>query len=177
MKNMNEKMKKSSRGFTLVEVMIALVLITFILGFVAYIMLYSARSQAILFPQMTRQLAAVRSTQSMSDLLRNAEWKTVTVSDAGKTISFQSSELASSQTCEIKLDGSTIVYDRDTGSSSNTLRNLGRDVQNLTFTKVEADQMIEITVSYIYRKYRGYNTTSADQLNGTFTTRVFPRNA
>lgn len=170
-------MKKSSRGFTLIEVMIALVLITFLLGFVAYIMLYNARSQAVLFPQMSRQLAAVRSSQSMSDLLRNAEWSTVAVTDAGKTISFKSSELSSSQTCQIKLNGSTIVYDRDTGSSSNPLRNLGRDVQNLTFTKVDADQMIEISVSYIYRKYRGFNTTSADQLNGTFTTRVFPRNS
>jgi len=170
-------MKKSSIGFTLIEVMIALVLITFILGFVAYIMLYSARSQAVLFPQMSRQLAAVRSAQSMSDLLRNAEWSTVTVTDAGKTISFKSSELSSSETCEIKLTGSNIVYDRDTGSSSIPIRTLGRDVQNLTFTRVDADQMIEISVSYIYRKYRGYNTTSADQLNGTFTTRVFPRNA
>jgi len=171
--------KRFIKGFTLVEVMVALGLITFLLSFVAYLMLYNGKSQAILFPQMTRQLAAVRSAQSMSDLLRNALWSSVEVSPDKKSISFRTTELPSSQTCQIKLVGSNIVYDSDMNNTSNPLRmrTLGPYVQDLTFTMVDSDQMIEISVSYIYRKYRGYNTTSADQLNGTFTTRVFPRNA
>ena len=169
--------KRFIKGFTLVEVMVALGLITFILIFVAYLMLYNGKSQAILFPQMTRQLAAVRSAQSMSDLLRNAVWSSVTVSNGGKTISFTTTELPSSQICQITFTGSNIVYDSDTSNNNNPLRNLGRDIQNLAFTKVDSDQMIEISVSFIYRKYRGYDTTSVDQLNGTFTTRVFPRNS
>jgi len=175
--------KRFIKGFTLVEVMVALGLITFILIFVAYLMLYNGKSQAILFPQMTRQLAAVRSAQSISDLIRNAYYDpadpthSVVISDGGKTVTFTSSELPDNQTCQIKLVGSNIVYDSDTNDTNNPLRTLGRDIQNLAFTKVDLDQMIEISVSFIYRKYRGYDTTSVDQLNGTFTTRVFPRNS
>ncbi len=166
----------SPYGFTIIEVMVSALMITFILSFVVYLMIYNGKSQNILFSQITKQYSAVQAAQSISDLIRNADWSTINVTEGGKTIEFQTVELPASQTCQIRLNGSKVEYDEDKNNASNDIRTVARNIENLTFNKVDSDQIVEVSVSFLYRKYRGYNTTNADKLNGTFVTHIYPRN-
>lgn len=183
-----EKIDRYHKGFTLTEILMVAFILSIVLGFMAYIISYSARSQAVLLSQLHNQQAAARALQVISDLLRNATEITSTVPFVNSsTIEFKSKEHPPDQISRIAKVGNNILYYPDITQPGN-FRVLARGVERLEFTfpSDEFDTnlqptgnniyMIIVRAVFKYRKFRGYNQTEAERLNGTFETRIFPRN-
>lgn len=72
--------KRQQCGFTFAELLIASVIAILVLSFLAYLTIFTAKSIDLLYTQMTQQVQAVRAVQTISDILRNALFSTVTSS-------------------------------------------------------------------------------------------------
>ena len=150
-------------------------------AFLIFLMIYSAKFDAILIPQMSRQTQASRAMQQITESLRNAKFSTIViyqsgapVTSNGDRIDFQSLALPAGQTASVRFSGSTLTYYPNINNLSDSAV-LARNLDSATFSNT--GQMIQITVVFKYRQYRGYNQTEAERFNGTFETRVFPRNS
>jgi len=163
---------QSPRGSTLVEVMLALSIGAVAVAFVGYLTLFCARSEAILFPQMSRQQSASLAMQAMSDLLANAKSSTIAIPTSNR-INFQTFGQPSGHTSSIYFQDAKVIY-LPNSSSPSQQSILAEGLESLSFSTI--DQMIEIQVVFKYRKHRGYDSNENERLNGTFVTRVFPRN-
>ena len=162
------------RGSTLVETMIAMSISAFVMGFIGFLSLFVAKSEHILFPQMNGQMGAAHASQAIADVLRNAVLTTIEI-DSDTRIEFEAIGPTSGDTSAIEFSNGEIFYYPDEDDTDDFWR-LGRNIESCTFALVESNQMVEVTVRFIYRKYRGFNSDSSEQLNGTFRSRVFPRN-
>jgi len=172
--NISPKLKSlhSIAAYTFTELLVASTIALTVALAVVYIIVFVSKANAILIPQMSGQQASSRAMQVLSDLIRNAEYHTIVIT--GNTrIDFESLE-DPGKTKRIDFTGSYIAYYPDV-SNSGDFRILARGIETLSFSLV--DQMIEIKIIFKYRKYKGYGKTEAEKLNGTFITRVFPRNA
>ncbi|MCX7765860.1 MAG: hypothetical protein N2246_04035 [Candidatus Sumerlaeia bacterium] len=179
---------RSHGGFTFTEILMVAFILSIVLGFMAYIISYSARSQAVLLSQLQNQQSAARALQIISDLLRNATEITSTVPLVNSnTIEYRSKEHPAGQISRIAKVGKNILYYPDI-TQPNNFRVLARGVESLEFT-FPSDEfdinlqptgnniyMIIVKAVFKYRKFRGYNQSEAERLNGTFETRIFPRN-
>jgi prepilin-type N-terminal cleavage/methylation domain-containing protein len=162
----------SQRGVTLVEVSLAMAVGLMALSFVGYVALFSTKSEEVLFPQMSRQMEACRSLQAMSDLLANAKWSSIVITGDNR-VDFESIDKPSGQISRIWFQDSKVIY-RPNASSSSQQHVLAANLVSLSFSKVS--EMVQIEVVFKYRKNRGYNSSEAQRMNGTFATRVYPRN-
>ena len=82
---------KSTKGMTLLEILITSTIVGLIATYLTFVFIFSAKSQSILVPQMGRQTAGARAIQVMSDILRNANSDEITIVSQNE-IQFQSSE-------------------------------------------------------------------------------------
>lgn len=172
--------RRSARGFTLAEFIIAAGIGSSVVVFVSYLTIFAARSQAVLLPQMSRQQAAGRVMQAITEELRNARFSTISITDGGSAvladgdrIDFESQAYPAGQTSSIRFLNGTVAFYPD-ASDSGSLHLLGRGFENVTFAL--DNNMVEIAVVFKYRKHKGYNASEQERLNGTFATRIYPRN-
>ena len=135
-------------------------------------------------PDMTREL------QRVCGELRNATWSSILICDDldvptltdGVRIDYHSVRRAPGVTSRIQFatlsQDPLLIFYPDT-SQMGTFVSF-EDIDSMTFSQVMAangeGQMIEIEASFNYRKLRGYGDSNDEFLNGTFTSRVFPRN-
>lgn len=166
------------KGVTLIEVVLASGIALIIAAALAFLMLFTGKSQAVLAPQMSRQNNALRAIQVCGDLIRNAYYESITI-PSENIIEFESTELPEGQVARIRFQGGTLVYYPDK-TKTDEYRTIARGLTNVTFSweanEYAQRKMVEITVVFKYRKYRGYNQSEAEKLNGIFTTKIFPRN-
>ena len=166
------------RGLTLIEVIIASGIALIIAAALAFLILFAGKSEAVLAPQMARQNNALRAIQICGDLLRNAYYDSIEI-PSENIIEFESPELPEGQVARIKFQGGTLVYYPDK-TETNEFRTIANGLTNVTFAWESNEQaqrkMVKITVIFKYRKYRGYNQSEAEKLNGTFATKIYPRN-
>lgn len=179
--------KHTQRGFTLVEMVIASAIMLLVATFLASLLLFSAKSERVLGQQATGQLNATRAMQSISDLMRNSNLTTIAlvVDDQGttRTITYASSELPSGQEAKIVyISEGNSEGDPDVGEvkyypdkTATSFRTLAKGLEGIVFG-LPGGQMVGIQVTFAYRKYKGRDQGDADRLNGTFFTRIFPRN-
>ena len=165
---------------TLLEILMAAAIGAIVSGFILFMILFTARSQAVLIPQITNQQAAARAMQVVGDLLRNAIDDPIAATPSLEivncnTIRFKSSETPDDVYSKIQFSGGTVHYWRDE-ANSNELRVIAKGLENLTFQRSDQTNLIEVSAIFKYRKYRGYNQNESERLNGTFTTEIYPRN-
>ena len=168
---------KNVMGFTLVETMMAITIGLVATTFVMFLMIYSARANAVLFPQMNQQQNALRAMQVAGDLLRNVKYSDpltdISISADGDWIEFESSELPEDQVARLAFQNNKLIYYPDKTDTS-VSRTIARGLQDLTFSFEE--QLIGIQVVFQYRKIRGFGDSQDVRLNGSFTTQIYPRN-
>jgi hypothetical protein len=168
------------RGMTLLEVIIAGTIGMMVAAFISFMIIITARAQAVIIPQIRKQQAAVRAAQVIGDLLRNASHDSITIVDQN-TIEFQSSEqsdadIANNVYQKIQFQGGIVRFWPD--KTVDNSRVIAKELENviIEWDQVRFHQIIDVAVVFKYRKYRGYNASEAERLNGTFRTEIYPRN-
>ncbi len=156
-------------GFTITELIVSLLIGGMAVSFVSMLMLYSAKSEAILFPQTTQQHESLRAIQVSGDLLRNANYSTIDIKSAN-LIEFESEEMPGS-TLQLHFQNGDFIFKKD-----DETRTIAEQLDNVEFEEGSENGMISIRVMFKYRKFKGYNTEEANKLKGVFETQVFPRN-
>ena len=164
--------RQQDRGFTLIEMILASIIGLMTALVVGFIFLFTVKVHAILLPQMGYQQESARSMQVMGDLLRNSIYQSINI-PSSNTIRYESSELPEDQVAKIVFDRGRLIYFADETDTRYT-RVLAKKLHNVSF--FFDGQMIEVRVVFKYRKYRGHNQSEAERLNGTFETRIYPRN-
>ncbi|MCX7017347.1 MAG: hypothetical protein NTW86_33085 [Candidatus Sumerlaeota bacterium] len=140
--------------------------------FVGYLAIFAVKSDAILFTQMSNQMAAGRSLQHIADRVCNAKSSSISVPSASE-IRFQSVALPSGQTAKIVFSNGQTLYYPNVNTTAGR-QTFGKGLVSLTFALT--NQMVEVTAVYKYRKPKGYGQTEQEKMNGTFVTRIYPRN-
>jgi hypothetical protein len=168
----------------MLEVMIAAAIAAGVAAFLGYLIVFTAKSQAIVVPQMSRQMNASRALQLVCEAVRNAKKSTLHVYDGereltmvqekGERIEFESTGLPDGQVCRFwyDYDELELVYMSDISAPS-TRRVVARGLEEFN---ISPGQMIVVEAVFKYRKYKGYNQSESEKLNGTFRTSVYPRN-
>ncbi len=176
-----------SYGFTLMEVLIVSALSVIVVGGCIYLMLFVAKADAVLGPQLYRQVRAQQASQNVAEMLRNARKASikvykngaVTTTEAGDRIDFEV-PLNAGTLCSVRFINDTtnnkkyVKYYPNTNVTTGS-RIIDRDIQSMSFQKLAKD-MYAINCQFIYRKFRGYGKTTNDTWNGTFSSQVWPRN-
>ena len=163
------------RGSTLVETMIALSISAAVLGYIAFLTMFVAKSERILTPQMNGQMGAAHASQTIADILRNAVGSSIEIESSGRIV-FTAFGPTSEDTSAIEFSNGTVRYYPDEDDTGDFWE-LGRNIESVSFTAAESGQMVEVAVRFVYRKYRGFDQSRDEQLNGIFTSRIYPRNS
>lgn len=184
-------------GTTLIEVMFASIIGLMTAGMLIYLMLFVAKSNAVLAPQMMRQVQTVQTLQHVTDRLRNSEKDSVVVYDngsltngVGDRVDFQQVSMPDGQLSSLRFESTDgvnrLVYYPNTGSNLNKRILAGEggsfygahsQLEEVTFENTgESGNFLEIRSEFKYRKFAGRNATEADRMNGVFITQVWPRN-
>lgn len=169
------------QAHTLIELMFAVLVGVLASSMAIYLMLFVARSQDVLTPQLARQTSVSRALQRSSDLLRNAEQSSVVYFSGGSVVTlgaadridFQHVAMPAGQLSSLRFENDDLIYFPDTSSSSGA-HVLATNLEDLEFRA--QGSMIQITAEFLYRKYRGYDASDNERMNGTMVTQVFPRN-
>lgn len=163
----------SNLAYTLIEIMMASAILALTSAFLMYIIIFTAKSEQVLGPQMASQLSAHQASQMICDILKNSKLDTITTSS--HTINFDTIELDDTMHSSITLVGDEVIFDPDT-STDDDERVIGKGIADLAFNFNMLEQLIDIRISFEYRKFRGYGQTADEKLNGTFETNIYPRN-
>jgi Tfp pilus assembly protein PilV len=183
---------RHGRGFTVIEVLLTISIAVFVVGSAMGLLVLTVKAFHTLNTQMRGQMMASRELQRISNELRNAQWSSIGIFNEngssatidGTRVDYHSEARTAGITSRIEFITQDVPkpelrYYVDT-SDTTTYRSF-RGVNGMTFSKVSSPsagtgQLIEVTATFDYRKMRGYGDSNTDFMNGTFTTRVFPRN-
>lgn len=167
--------------------MIAVLIGSVVTGMTLALTIFVVRANAVLFPQMDRQVSTSRALMAASDYLRNGVADSVTFyqgntevlsNEIADRVDFEHVGMPVGQVSSIRFEDDQLVFRPDTTSDSD-VRVLVDDLESVEFTRIPSairDSRIRITAVFMYRKFRGYDSNDQERMNGTITTEVWPRN-
>ena len=171
---------RKQRGMTIVELMISMALTGMLTSIFVALIVMNSKAFFTFQGQLNGQMSASREMYRSTELLRNASFSSIKIynnnsltNDTGNRIDFESIATPTGQISRIIYANGILRFIPDVSDTSDRIETSG--LNNVTFTST--GQMIEITTIFEYRKLKGYGKTQANKMNGTFTTRVYPRNS
>jgi len=171
-------------AFTMVEMVMAMGIGILVIAFGIYLATFTTRALRVLDSQMQGQICASREMYDMSEKIRNAKLNTIflyasgsPVTSSADRIDFQSVMNSSGVVSSFRWVGTSLYYYPDV--SNITVYKQYKYLTGVSFARVTTSDgtVFEVSVQFKYPKYRGFNLTENEKLNGTFVTHVFARNA